>query len=390
MKESYIEKKERKRKEYISKHINKKEKPNSLYFDKKDFDELNIQKKNYSVSRKELELINQENYIISKPNDIIQNTIFDFNITELKCLNYCICKLAPNKNYELFEKNGKYWHLEFKLQEILDALKLSGSNAEYKNIKNSLYALKKEQKIVKFIEKDGEKEKEVEKPFNYFLDVEIVRDKKEGVDEKERGYSVRIQFDGNLINTLQHTKNRFTEITQVYSSRISKKYSIRLYELCKSWESHKLEGYKDLYGFTFYIDRAMKEWFIPDYYEYKVIKSKIINPAIDEINKKTDIWIDIVEVIKSAESKKTIGLKLSIKPNPNFVEIYKEMEKERKEYIKKKYKKTDKLDKKELEEVIKEYEKQKERYNNRVLEETQQEEEKNKKEELEKTESKNI
>lgn len=327
----FLEKKEKKRKKFIKEHINKEKKENQLYFDKKDFDELNINKKNSNISKYELQIINQENYIVSKPNDLIQNTIFDFSATELKCLNYCICKLIPNKEYKKFTKNGKDWHLEFKLQEVFDALKLRGTTGEYTNIKESLFNLKKSQKEVKFIENG----KEIQKPFNYFLDVEVERDLKEDFDEKEREYTVRILFDGNLVNSLQNTKNRFTAITQVYSSRLKYKYSIRMYELCKSWQNHEIfsKG-ENFYGFTFYIERAIKEWYLPKSYDYKDIKRNVIDKAIEEINSKTDIFIEIKEPVK--KDKKTIGLLLSIKPNPNFTEIYKDIEKERKEFIEQK------------------------------------------------------
>lgn len=302
-----------KRQKIIQNHLDGKYKD-----DKKFYDDLKVCDEH--LSKKELKMINDENYIVLKDNKIIQKATFDFTEQEMKCLNYTLSKLIPNVDVKV---EHRYWDIEYPLRDLLNALRLKDGKANYQDIHDSIFALKEKTKRIRF-ERDN---KIVHKPFNFFIDCEIEKEKK---DENIKNYIVKVKFDNNIIPFVSKLKNKFTAPLLIYTLNLNSKYAIRMYELCKSWQE---KG-----EFIFYIDKCRKQWCIPDTYSYGDIKRRVIDKAIDEINKKTDIQIGIKLNDKGKKmvhktDRKIDWFVMQVKRNENFNTIYQENDKKRKEFL---------------------------------------------------------
>lgn len=302
-------------KEEVRKKILKKHFDGQYADEKKFYDDLAIIDGQVSC-QKEIDMMNQEEYKIIKDNRLIQKATFDYTEMEMKCLNFALSKLIPEVS--LIENKNERWDLQFTFRELLDSLKIKDGASNYKLVSHSIFQLKEKTKRVK-IERDN---KTIYKPFNYFIDVEIEKEKDEKNIDK---YLVRVKFDNNVIPFIKKMKNKFTELTLIYTLRLKGKYSMRMYELCKSWQA---QG-----EFNFYIDKARVQWCIPEKYKTNDIKKRVIDKAIKEINEKTDIHIEIKETHKT--NRITDWYVISIKQNENEIKIYQDIDRERKDFLQK-------------------------------------------------------
>ena len=84
-------------------------------------------------------------------------------------------------------------------------------------------------------------------------------------------------------------KERFTVYSLKHALSLNSKYSKRLYEICCSWKKgHLFEVSIDELRKMFGIENELQQW--------QNLKQRCLNPAIDEINKKTDIEIKVQAV----------------------------------------------------------------------------------------------
>ena len=96
-------------------------------------------------------------------------------------------------------------------------------------------------------------------------------------------------------------KERFANLVTQELKKLNNKYSLILYEICIN-ARHRNE-------IEISLDELKKIMQHPDY-EYKYIKSKVINSAILEINTSTNIKVDYKEIKKKG---KVVGIKVEIK-----------------------------------------------------------------------------
>lgn len=302
-----LKRKEEKHKKLINKIFTSKK--NNIKNDKKILDELSINNKNTFYSDEELKMINEENYKIVKDNSLIQKSKFDFTELELKSLNYTLSKLKPNKIY-----NENDW-IEYPLKDLLKMLNLKNGTASTELIKESLHNLRSKGKWIKI-----ENENKIV-DLSFFQNCEIAN-----IDNKN---IVRVRFMKPILDYMQNLKKYFTSQYLVYSMRLTGKYAIRLYELCKSYQNNYIKEL-NINGFNFYIDKIKKIWCLPDTYRTNDIK-RILEKSIKEINIKTDIKISIYNTHKNGV--KIDYYTLQIELNNNFYKIYKDIEKERKQKL---------------------------------------------------------
>lgn len=298
-----LKKKDEKHKKIIDKLFNGKK--DKLKNNKKIIDELSINNKNTFYSNEELNMINEENYEIVKDNNLIQKSSFDYTELELKSLNYTLSKLKPNK---IYTEND--W-IEYPLKDLLKMLNLKNGTASTELIKESLHNLRTKGKWIKV------KSENKTIDLSFFQNCEI-----ENINNKN---IVRIRLMKPILDYLQNLKKYFTSQYLIYTMRLTGKYAIRLYELCKSYQNNYIKEL-DINGFNFYIDKIKKIWCMPDTYRTNNIKN-ILEKSIKEINKKTDIQISIYNTHKSGVKIDYYILKIEL--NDNFHKIYKDIEKER-------------------------------------------------------------
>ncbi len=128
--------------------------------------------------------------------------------------------------------------------------------------------------------------------------------------EKDSGI-VKIKLDEDLKPYLIDLKNNFTRYELYYILNFKSQYSIRLYELMKSYEFKK--------SIEIEIDE-LQEKLQSNYARFVDFKRYVIEMALQEINRETDIEVD-VEYIKESRSYKRI--KFYIK---NWTEKSKQLE----------------------------------------------------------------
>ena len=311
---NFESKREEKFHKQIQKQMEKKKKKNSELLNKKDLDELTINNGKRFVSKKEIKQINNENYEIVKDNRLIQKATYDFTRLELQALNFTLSKLDPKKVYTDNDV------IQYPLKDLYTILGIKeNSTGQIELLKESLHNLRTKGKWVRI---EDEKEKRlVDLSFFLYVDIKL-NDNNENI--------VRVRFMQDILNYLQNLKGNFTKELVIFTMRLKSKYAIRLYELCKSYQSMFLSKYKNneynFYGFAFIIEYMKNKWCLPSNYTNGDIK-RILDKAIKEINEKTDIEISIEDTIK--ENKKIIEYIIKIIPNKNFTDIYKDIEKER-------------------------------------------------------------
>lgn len=112
-----------------------------------------------------------------------------------------------------------------------------------------------------------------------------------------------IEFHEKLLPYIANLKNRYTKYELVHIGAFSSTHTIRLYEL--------LAQYKSIGNRSIELDK-LKDWLqISDKYQaLRDFKKRVLNPAIDEINKKSDLLVEY-EPIK--RGRKIDGLSFTIK-----------------------------------------------------------------------------
>ena len=279
--------------------------------DKKIRDEFAIQKYNCPIEIKKQK--NKENLLIYKDNLLAQKARLNFSELEQKALNYCISKIKPNIDY-----TNKA--IDFSVYEIFKFLKLNYEK-NYVELKQALKSLR--DKSVWVPTKKGGKE------LFYFLS----QCKIEPNENDNNKLWVSIKFNDSALKLLQNLQENFYTQYLYYTSILKGKYTIQLYELCKSWESNK--------EFIFNINDIREKWSIPKSYSTHDIKRKIIEYAKKQINEKTDIEIDITKTYKSNQNISSYKIKIEknklaiIKNTQNFISELEEIEEKEKENSKK-------------------------------------------------------
>ena len=317
MKTNFISNKEKKTKalhEKYEKGLNNKNKKS--YTDKKLLDEIKLN--DAYINTDEFKMIVQENNKVIKDNKLIQKATFDFTEYELKCLNYVLSLIKPD--IKITEND----YIEFPLIDLIKILGIKNNSKQYEIVKESLSNLRTKNKWVKI------KNKNIDKEINlsFLMKCEILNNGNKS--------NVRVKFMNEILYYIQNLKRKFTEMNLIYSLMLKGKYTIRLYELCKSYQNNLLidneVNENKIYGFNLYVKSIREMWCIPDTVNTGNFKRQILDKAINEINSKTDIDISIFKTHKNGH---TIDYYiLQVKPNTYiFNSVIKKIEKRRKEIL---------------------------------------------------------
>lgn len=218
------------------------------------------------------------NYKVVKANELIQKSRYNLQVQEQKIILYLISKIKP-ENMELKEH----------FFEIKDFCRICGlddtSGANYKYIKQTLKDLRDKSIWVKL-------ENGAETTLAWIDKVTIF----------ENSGTVTIKIDDMMKPYLLQLKEHFTQYELLYTLGMKSQYSIRLYELLKSYEFQ----HEKLFGIEELKIRLSAETYdrFPDF------KRRVVAPAIQEINNLSDLTV-IYELIK--EGRKYTEIKFVIK-----------------------------------------------------------------------------
>jgi plasmid replication initiation protein len=207
----------------------------------------------------ELKEMETRNYPVVKANALIQKSRYDLTLAEQKLILHFIQMIEPN------DDEFKTYH--FSIQEYCKICEVDYKNGKnYINIKRSLKTL--HDKSFWMEQEDGS-----EILMRWVDRLKI--DRKKGV--------IEVKMDQELKPYLLQLKSFFTKYNYLYVMTMRSQYSIRLYELLKSYENMGgiIYGVTELRRLLNIADDVMADW-----YDFKRF---VIERALKEINKFTDI-----------------------------------------------------------------------------------------------------
>ena len=196
--------------------------------------------------------------LIVKSNQVIQKSRYHLTIQQQKLILYLISKIRPD--------DTEFKEYIFDLKDICKILNINIDGTNYIRLKESL------QKIADtsfWLEIDG-----VERLYRWIDDVVLYK--------KEP--KVKIKLDEDLKPFLLQLKESFTYYQLENVLCFDSKYSFRLYELFKSYEFKT--------DFIISVD-DLKKYLMADnkYDRFTLFKTNVLNKAIEEINKYTDLKV---------------------------------------------------------------------------------------------------
>lgn len=225
---------------------------------------------------REIEIKAERDSLVVKENSLVRHTRYDLSLSEQKILIYIISKiLADDKDFK---------HITFRISDYMQVagIKHRGGSA-YEYIKSSIKSLSDKSWWLKsYDSKEGTKEG----LFRWVDTAEI----------SENSGEVDIVLSESLRPFLLDIRGNFVKYNLVNVLVLHSKYSVRLYEIFKSFLWLKkyevsLQEFKKILNITGYND-------------YTELKRKVIVPSINEINKYTDLDIEFKAIKKGKKIDK--------------------------------------------------------------------------------------
>ena len=210
---------------------------------------------------------NRTNLVV-KDNRIIRNVRYSLSAQEQKLIIYAISKVVAE------DKELK--KITFKLNDYFNIVGSTNSGKDYQRVKATIRELRNKSWWIK----DGDKEV-------LFAWLDTAR-----VNPKTR--EIELTLSESLKPYLIDLRQNFTKYELINVLCLRSKYSIRLYEIYKSylwlsrWEV-SLDEFREIIDVK---DR---------YLDFTEFKRNVINPSIKEINKYTDLTISM-ETLKSGRN----------------------------------------------------------------------------------------
>jgi plasmid replication initiation protein len=222
-------------------------------------------------------ILDLQDYRVVKSNKLIQNARFSLSLQEQKIILYLISKIKP-EDLELKEQ----------IFEIIDFCRVCGletnSGANYKYIKQTLKGLRDKSIWINL----GEYE---ETTLAWIDKITI----------NHRSGTVRIKLDDMMKPYLLQLREKFTRFELLYTIAMNSQYSIRLYELLKSYEYRR--------GHTFELDELKRLINAENYSRFPDFRRYVIERGLKEINDLTDLNVTYAPEMKG---RKCIGIKFSV------------------------------------------------------------------------------
>lgn len=250
---------------------------------------MNKQNTQIDIKRELKNLSNFRDFKVVKSNKLIQESRFNMTAIEQKMIAY-ICSLIKLKKDNATSILDDY-ELHYKIN-IKHYCRICGLNEDsgknYNKVKTTLKELSDKSMWIK----------------TSVTGIEIkVRWLSQVICNKQSGI-VEVELNPFMIPYLFNLKGNFISYGLYNILAMHNQYSIRLYEIFKSYK------YKQK---IYYTIEDFKEMLMINklsaYEKFCNLNSKVINPAIEEINKYTDI---IVEVNYKKNGKKCVALEFNV------------------------------------------------------------------------------
>jgi plasmid replication initiation protein len=226
-------------------------------------------------------IMEARDYKVVKSNELIQKTRFNLSVQEQKIILYLISKIKPD-DLELKEHNF----------EIADFCHVCGldddSGGNYKYIKDTVKALS--DKSV-WLEMGGS---EILLRWLYTAKV------------NPRSGLIAVRISDEVKPYLLQLKEKFTQYELLYTLAMKSQYSIRLYEILKSYEYR--------HGQTFSLDELKKKLSAENYSRYPDFKRKVLDISMREINELSDLTVTY-SIQKEGRKFSKINFSVKLKKN---------------------------------------------------------------------------
>jgi len=244
---------------------------------------------------KKSEIVLLREYKVVKHNNLIQRSRYELSTQEQKIILYLITKIRPeDPEFDLYEFNIKDFC------EVCGINSTSGGN--YALLKEIIKRLTDKSIWIKLDNGDETVVRWIERPY---------------INRKSG--TIKIKLDELMRPYLLQLKEHFTAYSLYYTLAMKSKYSIRIYELLKSYEN--------LSECIFEIEELKKHLSAEKYKIYKDFRVKVLDIAIREINDFSDI---IVTYTIEKKRQKADKIYFNIKSKKNVkdrLETFKKIEK---------------------------------------------------------------
>jgi len=223
------------------------------------------------------------NYKIVKSNELIQKSKYELSAQEQKIIMYLISKVKPD--------DEAFVTMEF---DIIEFCCVCGIDIKAgKNRKDILDAIKEIADKSIWVRLDEDR-------------IKVLRWLNEP-EVNERTGMMQVKLDDLLKPFLLKLEDNFTQFELIYTLAMRSKYSIRLYEILKSYEYKK--------SVSFSVDELKVLLNATNYGTYKNFRVNAIDIAINEINDLSDLIVSYEAIKvgrKFANIDFTIRLKLDL------------------------------------------------------------------------------
>lgn len=222
----------------------------------------------------------ERQFIVVKANKMIQDARFDFSLQEQKVIAYLISKIKPDDS-EMAEQ-------EFNIKEFCQICGIDDNNGKnYADLKKTIQSLADKSIWIKI---ESEKKETL---FRWIDKASIV----------EQSGIITLKLSDDIKPFLLQLREKFTQYGLIYTLPMRSQYSIRIYEILKSYENmHKK---------NFIVDELKKRLMCENksYENFSNFRKYVVDIAISEINEFTDIFVDYTN---SKTGRKVTHIEFSI------------------------------------------------------------------------------
>lgn len=202
----------------------------------------------------------ERNHLVVKHNSIIQKTRYSLSTQQQKVLLYTISKIQPG--------DDDFKEYEFDLKDLCVLFGIESHGNTYANFRDSI----KELADASFWLLDKERNSVL---VRWFSKVIVSND----------NTKVNIRFDADLKPWLLELAGQFTSYELSNTLLMKSKYSIRIYEILKSYEA--IGMYKtDIEAFKIILDCA------DNFAVFKDFRRRVLDVAMAEINEYSDLQVE--------------------------------------------------------------------------------------------------
>lgn len=227
-------------------------------------------------------LTSRENKVV-KHNDLVQKSRFDLTLVEQKTINFLVSLIKPQKDCTDIQS----LEYEFEIQQYCKICGIDYSNGtNYKMVRDTLKSLRDKSVIVTLADGTDTSVSWLNKFWS----------------NKGRGWA-KIRFDEDIAPYLFELCNNTTRYELLNVLPMKSKYSIRMYEICRSWAGLKSHTYKieDL--------RKMLDISENELVNFKDFRRRVLEISQKEINEHTDLNIYYKPLTKG---RKVIQIRIHI------------------------------------------------------------------------------